>query len=110
MILNEISQKEKNNTPYESTYIANLKNETNKTEEKQSHRYREQTGGCQSFKGSAVGQIRWRGFRGTNFQLQNKSQGCNLYKRNTVNNTVITLYGDRWLLDLLWSIHNVFKC
>ena len=47
MILNEISQKEKNNTPYESTYIANLKNETNKTEEKQSHRYREQTGGCQ---------------------------------------------------------------
>ena len=63
MILNEISQKEKNNTPYESTYIANLKNETNKTEEKQSHRYREQTGGCQE--GS-----RWKDeIRGTKYKL-----------------------------------------
>ena len=24
-----------------------------------------------------------------------------------VNNIVITLHGDRWLLDLLWSFHNV---
>ena len=30
---------------------------------------------------------------------------------NTVNNTVIILYGDRWLLDLSWcSLHKVYKC
>ena len=64
MILNVISQKEKNNTPYESTYIANLKNETNKAKEKQSHRYREQTGGFQE-EGS-----RWKNeIRGTKYKL-----------------------------------------
>ena len=64
MILNVISQKEKNNTPYESTYIANLKNETNKAKEKQSHRYREQTGGFQE-EGSG-----WKDeIRGTKYKL-----------------------------------------
>ena len=64
MILNVISQKEKNNTPYESTYIANLKNETNKAKDKQSHRYREQTGGCQE-EGSG-----WKDeIRGTKYKL-----------------------------------------
>ena len=30
---------------------------------------------------------------------------------NIINNSVITLYGDRWLLDLLWwAFHNICKC
>ena len=62
MIQNEISQKEKNNTPYESTYIENLKNKTN-TREKRSHSYREQTGGCQEGSG-------WKDeIRGTKYKL-----------------------------------------
>ena len=46
-ILNEISQKEKNNTPYESAYIANLKNVTNKRETEPQI----QTAGCQEGSG-----------------------------------------------------------
>ena len=53
-----------------------------------------------------LGQPRRR-LKGTNLQLHNKQV---LSIRNMVNNIIITLYGDRWLLDLWWwSFHNVCK-
>ena len=54
----------------------------------------------------------WKELRGTNLQLLKKeSHGEAIYNiRNMVNNIVISLYGDRWLLNLLWSFHNVHKC
>ena len=78
----------------------------NITKQKQSYRYREQTRGCQS--GGEQGEERntWGRLRGTNFQLQNKWVTYRV--GNIVKNYVISLYSDRWQLDLSWwSIWNV---
>ena len=56
MMLSEISQR-KTNTIY-FTYIWNLKNKTNKTKQKYTHRYREQTRGCQ--RGRRIGNMQNR--------------------------------------------------
>ena len=68
-------------TPYDPTHRWNLKKNTktktkemNKQtngggEQKQTHKYRDQTGGCQRG-GGGDRWNRWRGLRGTNFKLQ----------------------------------------
>ena len=62
--------------PYDLTYVQNLKNKTNETEQKQ----REQKNGCQ--KGVREGWNRCRGLKGTSFQLYNKYvQKCDIQNR-----------------------------
>ena len=73
------------------------------TKQKQAHRYREQTGGCQ--KGGCGGggwQNKWGELRGTDFSYKIDKSWYIIYSReNIVNNIVITLYSDKWWLDLL---------
>ena len=79
--------------PHDSTYMWNLKNKRNEqTKQKQAHRYREQTGGCQ-MGGLLVGHEKCEEIY-TNCQLQHQSQGCKVQHRESIgNNIVITLYG-----------------
>ena len=60
--------------PYGFTYMWHLKNKTNEQtyQNRNSLRYREQTGGCQSGGGWWDEWNRWGKLRGTNFQLQDK--------------------------------------
>ena len=64
-------------------------------------------GGCQRGGPWRAGDNRYKGLKGTKFQIQNIDATVVLcYK---VNNSIITLYGDR-LLDLPWlSSCNVHK-
>ena len=86
-----------------------LKNKTNEQiKQKQSHRYREQTGGFHR-------EGRWRvGRRGEGIKRHGfpviKCHGDVIHSiRTIVNTTVIILCGDRWLTDLSWSpLHSVF--
>ena len=61
-------------TLYIFTYMWNLEKQTNITKQKQTHRYREQTGGCQRRGESKDGQSMWRRIRGTNYRLSIFSQ------------------------------------
>ena len=51
IILSEISHTERQ-IPYDFTYMWNLKNTTKKQKQKQIHKYREQTDGCQDLRGA----------------------------------------------------------
>ena len=93
----------------------NFSKEQNKwtnIKQKQGHRYREQTGGCQGGGRWGDERNRWGGLRGTNFQLQNKR--VNEYEVYGVGNIVDNngmAYGDTWYVDLSWgSFCNVQKC
>ena len=58
---------------YNIIYMWNLKSKTNEqTKQKQSHRYREQTDGCQRGRNGGEERNRWERLRGTNFQSENK--------------------------------------
>ena len=72
IIFSEINQTEEDQKKHDFTYMRKLKNKWTNIKQKQSHRYRKQTGGCQ--RGGAWGgeRNRWGKLRGTNFQLQNK--------------------------------------
>ena len=108
IMLSEISQRK--TTSIWSHLFVESKKQSKQTKQKQTHRYREQMGGCQRVWGMGKWN-RWMGLRGTNLHLQNVSYEDVLYSvRNIVNNIVRTLYGDSWLLDLWWSFHNVCKC
>ena len=41
-----------------------------------------------------------KGLRRTNWQLQNSHRDVNYSIENVVNNTVITVYGARWVLEI----------
>ena len=83
--------KDKYKILYDFTYMWNLKKQdkwTNITKQKQSHRYREQTAGCQGVGGedewNRLGKL-----RGTYFQLQNKwVTGMKCSVGNVVNNNI----------------------
>ena len=69
LILTEISQMKKDKTPYDFTHMWNLKKKkrTNKTKQRQTHRYREQTGGYQS--GREVGGRGGERVKGVNYMV-----------------------------------------
>ena len=91
------------------TYMRNLKKKINEeTKQKQTHTYRQQTGGRQ--RGGAWGW--WERWRGKEVQISGYkiNQGDVMHStENTVNNTVVTLHGDRRLLDSRWH-PKVYKC
>lgn len=70
------------------------------SKQKQTHRYREQTDGCQTGGGSGGWMKKVKGLRSTNWQLHNSHGNVNYSIGNTVNNTIITMYGAR-AVDLL---------
>ena len=66
----------------------------NITEQKQTHRYKEQTSGYQQGEGGGEGQDRGRGLRGTNYYvLINKVQGYIIQHREYSQYFIITLNG-----------------
>ena len=87
--------------PCDFTYMWKLKKNqwTNKAE-KNPHRYREQSDGCQ------IGGLLWgwvkkvKAFRNTNWQLQNSHKGIKYSIRNIVKNIVMSIYGVRWVKNL----------
>ena len=66
IMLSEIRQR-KTNTIWFHLYMKSK--EEKQAKQKQTHRYREQTGGCHKGEGLGDEWNRWRGLRGTNFQL-----------------------------------------
>ena len=79
-MLNEMSQRERQ-ILYDLAFMQNLnKTKQNKTP-LQTHRYREQIGGCLR-QGLRNRQNGGRQSKGTNFQLGDKSQGCNIEHGN----------------------------
>ena len=88
-------------TLYDFTHYVESKKQnkwTNITKKNQSYRYREQTGGCQRWRGWGGMERTWWGWvTGTNFQLQNKwvtGMKCTVW--GIVNNYVISIYSERW--------------
>ena len=81
IMLSEINQTEIDKYQMIS-HVWNIKNKTNIAKKKQTHRYREQTGGCQRESGWRMSEI---GEGGTNLPLQkNKPQGCNTQHREYI--------------------------
>ena len=77
--------------------------------EKQTHRYREQTAGCQIGLGHWVKKRKRLG--STNWSLQNGHEDVKHSIGNIVNNIIITMHGLRWVLDLLGgTLHKLYKC
>lgn len=76
-------------------------NKQNKIE-KQTHSYGEQTNGCQRRRELEGEKQRGRRLRSTNFQLQINHRDVIDSITENRDNTMLTMYGDRWLLDLLW--------
>ena len=83
----------------------NPKNNINEqTKQKQTHRYREQTGACQ-MGGRLGGWVeKMKGLRSTNWQLQNSHGDVKYSIGNIVNNIVITVCGVRRTLELSGGI------
>ena len=81
------------------------------TKQKQTHRYREKTDGCQMEGGLGNWVKNVKGLRSTNWLLQNNHRDVRYSIGNVVNNTVITMYGATWLLDLSGgSLHKLYTC
>ena len=84
------------------SFMWNLKNKWATTTKKNwSHRYREQKGVARGEeernRWGRQERNRWGRFRGTNFQLQNKCQGNQVFSMHSIiTNYVISLNGDRW--------------
>ena len=79
-----------------------LKNKVNEeTKQKQTHRYTEQTDGCQMGAGLGDWVKKVTGLRSTNWQLQNSHGDMKFSIGNILNNIVISMYSVRWVLDLL---------
>lgn len=87
----------------------NLKNKTNEQAskqtqtQKQTHKHRQQTGGCHRGGGQGMGELGGRDkvvqtscYKKISHKVERYSMG------NIVNNIIITLCGDRWQLHLLW--------
>ena len=74
---------------------------TNKTEQKQTHRYREQTASCQR---REVKGIDGKGEGDEEVQTckYKISHGDVIYSIGNRVNIIITMYVGRWLLNLLW--------
>ena len=79
---------------------------TTTTKQKQTHKYREQTAGCQ-------GRVRerwtkwvkmWERVQSSSYRVSHRNE--RYYIGNTVNVLVIALYGDRWYV-YLWAQHKV---
>ena len=68
-MLTEINQTEKNKYAYFYLYVDSKKQMNKKQKQKQTPRYREQIGGSQRRERWKDGWNKWRGLRGTNFQL-----------------------------------------
>ena len=67
----------------------------NKTKWKQTHRNRQQTGGCQRGVGGVGEWLRGlRGLRGTKLQLYNKSRGWNIQHKE---------YGQQYCNNFVWG-------
>lgn len=83
-----------------------------KMKQKHTHRYREKlvfargdVGGKMDEKGKGNTEVQTSSFK------RNEVTGCKIQHRENINSIIITLYDDRWLLDLLWrSHHKVCKC
>ena len=102
IMLSETSQTKTN------TIWFHLQEESNKTKT-QTHRYRGEIG-----ERERVGRA-WNGKKDQEvhtFSYKiNKSWGWKeCRKENKGNDRALTLYGNRWKLDLPWSSHNVHKC
>ena len=87
-----------NSVPYDFTYMWNLKNNINtQIKQKQTHRYREQIDGCQRGRGLGVWVKKVKGLRSTDWQLQNSHGDVKYSIGNTVSNSLIPMYGARWV-------------
>ena len=78
----------------------NLKNKANEqTKQKRTHGYREQT----VVRGEGAGGRgeTGDGTRSTDLSAQNSYKNVTYSIRNTVNNTVMTVLGARWVLEIL---------
>ena len=79
----------------------NLKNKINEqTKQKQTYRYREQTGGCQMGGMREDWMKKVKRLRSTKWQLQN-SHGDVKYGVGNGVNIVVTMYDARWVRELL---------
>lgn len=101
IMISEIRTGRERQIPYHLTYMWNVKNKTNKQNEKWTRRSREQTDGYQMGGGFGGWVKRVKGLRSTHCQLQN-SHGDVKYSAGTiVNNIIMTMYSARWVLELL---------
>ena len=89
----------KRQIPYDFTYMRNLKNYINEqTKQKHTHIYKLMVARWQ---GSLWGWVKKvKGFRSTNWYLQNSHGDVKYSLGNMVNNIVITMYGATWLLEI----------
>ena len=73
--------------------------------------YRKQTVDCQRG-GSSRDQVKKvKGLRSTNWWLQNSHGNVGYGMENTVKNIVITMYGARWVLEILVvTFYKVYHC
>ena len=105
IMLSEISHTGK----YDFKYIWNLKNneqiQWNISRVARTNKWLPEGGGWEEKRN------RWKKIRGYNLQLQNKWFRYKMHSvGNIVNNYIISLYGDKYWLDLLWwSFWNVQK-
>ena len=82
----------------------NLKNNAcinEQTKQKHTHRYREQTDGCQRGGGLEGWMKKVKGLRSTNWLLENSHRDVRYSTGSTVSNIVITMCGARWALGIL---------
>ena len=70
------------------------------TKQEQTHRCREQTGGCKMGEGLGSSMRKVKGFTSTNWQWQNSHGDVKHGMGNAVSHSAITMYGARWVLDL----------
>ena len=69
--------------------------ESKKQNKKQTHRYRQQTGGCQ--RGRELAEWKWmKRVKRYKFLVRNKRHAVMYITGNMLNNIVIPLCGDRW--------------
>ena len=91
VLRSEIRQPERDKYHRISLY-AESKEQYKQVKQKQTHRYREQTNGCQVDKVKRL--------RSTDWWLQNSRGDVKPSTGNTVNNTAITMCGARWGLEV----------
>ena len=99
VILRKISHRKTNTIRFHLYMDSKKQNKwTNIRKQKETHRYREQTGGCQSGEVWGDEWTRWGRLRGTNSSYNiNESCGWNVQHEEIVNNIIITFMG-------LWSL------
>ena len=76
------------------------------TKQKQTHRYTEQNDGCQMGAGLGDWVTKLKGWRSTDWQLQNSHADVKCSAGNRVKIVVITMCGARWVLET-WGEHIV---